>query len=73
MGRFQCSCGFLAERTPQVGDSIVSVYHLHRSARLDGGTSLVRMTEMPEPARHTRIGGEAMAGATIPEPSLIEA
>ena len=46
MAWYVCSCGALKEETPRVGDAIVSVYHLHRSARFDGTAALVRMEEM---------------------------
>jgi hypothetical protein len=34
---------------PRVGDTIVSVIHLHRSARVDGGAGVVRMEEIADP------------------------
>jgi hypothetical protein len=43
---FRCACGALKEATPRFGDSIVSIYHLHRSERLDGGSTLVQMEEV---------------------------
>ncbi len=46
---YQCSCGFRKEETPRLGDTIVSVYHLHRATRLDGGSSIARMEEIPAP------------------------
>ena len=46
MAWYRCSCGALNEETPRVGDCIVSVYHLHRSARLDGGAAVIRMEEV---------------------------
>ena len=46
MAWYRCSCGALQEETPRLGDVIVSVYHLHRSARLDGASSIVRMEEI---------------------------
>ncbi len=49
MGWYQCSCGLLAEETPTAGDTLVSVYHLHRSARVDGSGAIVRMEEIPDP------------------------
>lgn len=49
MGWYQCSCGFLTEMRPQIGDTIASVCHLHRSARIDGGSAIVRMEEIPDP------------------------
>ncbi len=50
MGWYRCACGYMTEETPRPGASIVSVYHLHRVARLDGGSSIVRMEEVPDPA-----------------------
>jgi len=47
---FRCPCGFVTEATLQFGDSIVSLSHLHRAARLDGGSSIVRMEEIPDRA-----------------------
>jgi len=49
MAWYQCSCGFLTEMRPQIGDTIASVCHLHRSARIDGGSAIVRMEEIPDP------------------------
>jgi len=46
---FRCQCGFMIEVTPQFGDSVVSSYHLHKGPRLDGGSSVVRMEEIPAP------------------------
>ena len=48
MAWYQCSCGFLKEVTPQFGDTVASVIHLHRAARLDGTAALVRMEEVPQ-------------------------
>jgi hypothetical protein len=45
---FRCACGFMIEVTPQLGDSVVSSYHLHKGPRLDGGSSPVRMEEIPD-------------------------
>jgi hypothetical protein len=45
---YRCPCGFVTEATPQFGDSIVSLSHLHRAARVDGGSSIVRMEEIPD-------------------------
>ncbi len=50
MSWYRCSCGFMTEATPRFGDSIVSVNHLHKAARVDGTSSIVRMTEIPDPA-----------------------
>lgn len=49
MAWYQCSCGALKEETALLGDTIVSVYHVHRSARLDGGSAIMRMEEIPTP------------------------
>jgi hypothetical protein len=50
MGWYRCSCGFVTEATPRLGDSIVSVSHIHQAARIDGTSSIVRMEEIPDPA-----------------------
>lgn len=50
MGWYRCSCGFITEARPRFGNSIVSVSHLHRAARLDGISSIARMEEIPDPA-----------------------
>ncbi len=47
MSWYQCSCGFVTEETPLAGDTIVSVHHLHRSARVDGSGAIIRMEEIP--------------------------
>lgn len=49
MAWYQCSCGFLQEVTPKIGDTVASVNHLHRSARVDGTSAIVRMEEIPYP------------------------
>jgi len=43
---------------PQIGDTITSVCHLHRSARLDGTSAIIRMEEIPDahPARPASVG-----------------
>jgi hypothetical protein len=46
MAWYRCACGALKEATPRFGDSIVSIYHLHRSERLGGGSTLVQMEEV---------------------------
>jgi hypothetical protein len=48
MSWYQCSCGFMTEMTPRFGDTITSVIHLHRSARVDGGSGVVRMEEVAD-------------------------
>jgi hypothetical protein len=42
-----CACAWLKEVTPQYGDTITSVIHLHRSARWDGPAAVARMEEIP--------------------------
>ena len=50
MALYQCSCGVRIEMRPQFGDAITSVNHLHRSSRLDGTSTTVRMEEIRMPA-----------------------
>jgi hypothetical protein len=40
----------MTEKAPCLGASIVSVYHLHHGARVDGTSSIERMEEVPDPA-----------------------
>ena len=47
MAWYRCSCGALKEAAPRFGDTIVLIYHLHRSERLDGGSALLPMEEVP--------------------------
>lgn len=49
MAWYQCSCGVLKELSPHLGETITSVNHLHRSARLDGTATIVRMEEIDVP------------------------
>ena len=49
MSWYQCSCGFVTEMMPQFDGEIVSVMHVHRSARLDGTSALVSMAEIQWP------------------------
>ncbi len=49
MAWYRCSCGALKEATPRFGDAVVSIYHLHPSTRLDGGSAVVEMEEVPAP------------------------
>ncbi len=49
VGWYRCTCGFMTEATPRIGDSIASVSHLHRATRLDGTSSIVRMEEIQAP------------------------
>ncbi|HYM70361.1 MAG TPA: hypothetical protein VEZ44_12250 [bacterium] len=51
MAWYRCACGFLTEQSPQYGDVVVSVYHLHPAARVDGSSAVVRMAPLPDPAR----------------------
>lgn len=59
MAWYRCTCGALKEAAPRFGDAVVSVYHLHPSARLDGGSALVAMEEVPDPPpdREIRLAG----------------
>lgn len=69
MSWYQCTCGFVTEATPRFGDSIVSMSHLHRAARLDGTSTIVRMEEIPDPALGCEIScvvGSADAHHTPP-------
>ncbi len=50
MGWYRCTCGFMTEATPRIGDSIASVSHLHPGTRLDGTASIMRMEEIQAPA-----------------------
>lgn len=62
MAWYRCSCGVLKEATPRFGDTIVSIYHLHRSTRLDGGSAIVLMEEIPSPPAERQIGAGGSAG-----------
>lgn len=55
MAWYRCSCGALKEATPRFGDAVVSIYHLHRSARLDGASDAVEMEEVPAPPAEPRV------------------
>ena len=46
MSWFQCSCGFAIEMLPRSGHVIASASHLHKAARLDGGSTIERMEEI---------------------------
>lgn len=48
MSWYRCPCGFIKEESPRFGGSIVSVNHLHRSVRLDGSATIVRMEEVSD-------------------------
>jgi hypothetical protein len=66
MGWYRCSCGFTIEATPRLGDSIVSVNHLHRAARVDGTSAIVRMEEILDPVRApTREASVSQRGVDI--------
>ena len=64
MSWFQCSCGFISEMTPRLGDTIVSVIHLHRSARVDGSSGVVHMEEIADPFSACQIPGKARGERT---------
>jgi hypothetical protein len=49
MAWYRCECGYLADVTPRPGNVIASVNHLHRSARVDGTSVIVRMEESRTP------------------------
>ncbi len=49
MSWYHCSCGFITEMTPRFGGTIISIIHLHRSARVDGSSGVVRMEEIADP------------------------
>jgi hypothetical protein len=77
MGWYQCSCGFITEMAPRFGDTIVSVIHLHRSARVDGSSGVVRMEEIADPFPLCQIAcdlsnpiSSATARGEIPTPLL---
>jgi hypothetical protein len=59
MSRYQCSCGFISETTPRFGDTIVSVIHLHRAARVDGSSGIVHMEEIADPFSGCQVPGKA--------------
>ena len=62
MAWYGCSCGALKEATPRFGDAVVSIYHMHRSNRLDGGSEIVPMEEVPAPPPERQLRVE-LAGA----------
>lgn len=65
MAWYRCSCGALKEATPRFGDAVVSIYHLHRSVRLDGGSLAVEMEPIPAPPAEPRVhasGGVVSSG-----------
>ena len=49
MAWYRCECGFITQVTPRPGNVIASVNHLHRSARVDGTSAIVRMEESRTP------------------------
>jgi hypothetical protein len=65
MRYYRCSCGFRTEQTPRLGDTLISVYHLHHATRLDGSSSIVRMEEVsfPSPPCETPLQPEEAAAA----------
>jgi hypothetical protein len=62
MAWYRCECGFFTQVTPRPGNVIASVNHLHRSARVDGTSAIVRMEESRTPT-----AGETAAGAEVAE------
>ena len=44
---FRCACGHIAIIEPVAGE-VVSVYHVHRDARLDHTAQLCRMEPLPD-------------------------
>ena len=62
MAWYRCECGFLTEVTPRHGNVITSVNHLHRTARIDGTSAIVRMEESRTP-----ISGDAARPAEMAE------
>ena len=62
MAWYRCECGFLTKVTPRPGNVIASVNHLHRSARVDGTSAIVRMEESRTP-----IAGDAADGSEVAE------
>ena len=70
MGWYRCSCGFITDARPRLGDSIVSLYHLHQAARVDGTSSIARMEEIPDPALERAIH-YAPAAQTTHEASFL--
>jgi hypothetical protein len=60
MAWYRCECGFLVELTPRPGNVIASVNHLHRSARVDGTSAIVRMEES-----QTGIAGDPAGGTEV--------
>lgn len=62
MAWYRCECGFITQVTPRPGNVIASVNHLHRSARVDGTSAIVRMEESRTPT-----AGETACGAEVGE------
>ena len=58
MGWYRCSCGYMTEATPRFGDTIVSVYHLHRAARVDRSSSIEWMEKVPDPVLACAVVGQ---------------
>ena len=59
MSWYQCSCGFVMEMMPHFGGELVSILHVHRSARLDGTSALVSMVEIRRPFAASRPNSES--------------
>jgi hypothetical protein len=76
MAWYRCSCGLLKEETPRIGDTIVSIYHLHRSAGVDGSSAIALMEEVPAPPpeREIPLGtGETSGQRTVLSLESLEA
>jgi len=56
MAWFRCSCGYMVELKPLLGE-IVSVYHLHTEARLDRAAQPFRMEPLPDPVPEPVLAG----------------
>jgi hypothetical protein len=67
MSWYRCPCGFLTETMPRFGGEIVSIMHVHRSARVDGTSALVSMVESRCPFPVSRIDS---GRSDRPDPSL---
>ena len=68
MGWYRCSCGLLKEETPRIGDSIVAIYHLHRSERVDGTCGIVLMEEVPAPPPDREVSDGVEPAAVLAPP-----
>ena len=65
MAWYRCECGFITQVTPRPGNVIASVNHLHRSARVDGTSAIVRMEESRTPITGDTAGGSEAAEQRI--------